>query len=59
MLIGIVVRSVMSKKSCALDGSPSCVRNARQALFLVVWMSIHCSNGLHVVKRRKERERVR
>ena len=33
MLIGIVVRSVTSKskKSCALDGSPSCERNARQA----------------------------
>jgi hypothetical protein len=29
MLIGIVVRSVTSKKSCALDGSPSCERNAR------------------------------
>ena len=32
MLIGIVVRSVTSKKSCALDGSPSCERNARQAM---------------------------
>ncbi len=31
ILIGIVVRSVTSKKSCALDGSPSCERNARQA----------------------------
>ncbi len=31
MLVGIVVRSVMSKKSCALDDSPSCERNARQA----------------------------
>jgi hypothetical protein len=31
MLIGIVVRSVMSKKSCALDGNPSCERNARQS----------------------------
>jgi hypothetical protein len=32
MLIGIVVRSVSvtSKESCALDGSPSCERNARQ-----------------------------
>jgi hypothetical protein len=32
MLIGIVVRSVTSKKSCALDGNPSCERNARQAV---------------------------
>ena len=26
MLIGILIRSVTSKKSCALDGSPSCER---------------------------------
>jgi hypothetical protein len=32
MLIGIVVRSVTSKRPCALDGSPSCERNARQAV---------------------------
>ena len=26
MLIGILIRSVTSKRSCALDGSPSCKR---------------------------------
>ena len=26
MLIGILIRSVTSKRSCALDGSPSCER---------------------------------
>ncbi len=43
MLIGIGVRSVTSKKSCALDGSPSCERNAR-----------HMANGEQAMENRFE-----